>query len=147
MNTFRVLAFCVLVLTLALVATGRPASAQGPPTVQPLEAVCTAAGGLVFGEVFLENRAVCDTNLNAGVVLSEQHINVARNLCLNAYKADFFVVSGPPGFQPGTAGSSKRHTGRATPAKWASAASGGPSHRRELPSRAASNDALQLVHL
>jgi hypothetical protein len=92
----KIPAFCVLVLALALVAAAGPASAEGPPTVKPLDAVCTAAGGLFFGEFFPETRAVCDSNINAGIVLSEQSINAARNLCLNAYKADFFVVSGPP---------------------------------------------------
>ena len=95
MNTkIRALALC-LALPLALVATSGPASAEGPPGIQPLEAVCTAAGGLFFGSVFRENRAVCDSNINAGIVLSEPHINAARNLCLNGYKADFFVISGP----------------------------------------------------
>jgi hypothetical protein len=95
MKKIRVPAFCVLVLALALAAAG-PASAEGPPTVKPLDAVCTAAGGLFFGEFFPEIRVVCDSNINAGIVLSEQFIDAARNLCLNAYKADFFVVSGPP---------------------------------------------------
>jgi hypothetical protein len=98
MKKIRVPAFCALVLALALVAAAGPASAGGPPTVKPLEAVCTAAGGLFFGEFFPETRAVCDSNINAGIVLSEQFIEAARNVCLNAYKADFFAVSGPPGF-------------------------------------------------
>lgn len=97
MKKIRVPALCVLVLALALVAAAGPASAGGPPTAKPLAAVCTAAGGLFFGD-FPETRAVCDSNFNAGIVLSEQFIEAARNLCLNAYKADFFVVSGPPGF-------------------------------------------------
>jgi hypothetical protein len=98
MKTVRVPAFCALVLALALVAAAGPASAGWPPTVKPLAAVCTAAGGLFFGEFFPETRAVCDSNINAGIPLPQQFIDAARNLCLNAYKADFFVVSGPPGF-------------------------------------------------
>jgi hypothetical protein len=90
------LALCGLLAALAPAAAAGPASAEGPPTVQPLEAVCTAAGGLFFGEVFFENRAVCDSNINAGIALSEPYISAARKLCLYAYKADFFVVSGPP---------------------------------------------------
>lgn len=96
-KTIRVPAFCLLVLALALAVAAGPASAAGPPTVEPLRAVCTAAGGLFFGD-FPETRAVCDSNINAGIVLSERSIGAARNLCLHAYKADFFVVSGPPGF-------------------------------------------------
>jgi hypothetical protein len=98
MKKVRMLTFCTLLLTVALFAAAGRASAEGPPTVRPLEAICTAAGGLFFGSVFFENRAVCDSNINAGIVLSEPFISAARNLCLNAYNADFFVVSGPPGF-------------------------------------------------
>ena len=82
-------------LTFEFVAAAGPAAA-GPPTVQPLEAVCTAAGGLFFGEFFFQNRAACDSNINAGIALSEPYISAARNLCLHGYKADFFVISGTP---------------------------------------------------
>ena len=92
-----VLFAAILALVAGATAAG-PASAQGPSTVAPLAAVCIAAGGLFFGDAFPEARAVCDSNINAGVALSEPYISAARQLCLNGYKADFFVVSGPPGF-------------------------------------------------
>ena len=97
----KVSALVLFTAMLALVAgatAAGPASAQGPPTVAPLEAVCTAAVACSSATHSRRPGQCAIATSTPAWLSSEPYISAARQLCLNGYNADFFVVSGPPGF-------------------------------------------------